>query len=479
MLAEALAQLPRAKVQRILEDAFRAKSLLQFVQDTTPGYKAGWVHELLCRRLQQFSADVAAGKSPRLMVFMPPRSGKSQVVSRRFPVWHLGHHPEHEIMLATYGQDLSNDLSRDALECVKSPQVRASFRNLALSQRREAVEQWKTSRGGGLSASGVGGPMTGRGAHVLLIDDPVKGVEEADSPEYRRKQKDWYRANAYTRLAPGGGILLTMTRWHQDDLAGWLQDEAAKDGDAWDVLKFPAVATEDEWDGSRLLRLKGEALHPERYPLAMLQQLERTLGPYLWMALYGQEPTPPDGQVIARAYLEHEYAALPDRRLSTRIMSIDTAVKEAEINDPAGLAVFDHLKPKTFVADLWTGRLDLPGLTTHVVAQVERWRPDVLLIEDKGNGTELIKACKRLQLPVGRIVEVMPHANKKLRMIAQTGVMASGDFLLPKSAPWKAQYVRKMLAFPKVDHDEEIDVTSQALAWLRQGEGIGGLFSWR
>jgi len=479
MLADLLEQLPRARLLRMLDDASRRNDLLQFVQDTTPGYKAGWVHALLCRRLQQFSADVAAGKGPRLMVFMPPRSGKSQIVSRRFPVWHLGHYPDHEIMLATYGQDLSNDLSRDALECVKAPPTKASFRNLGLSQRRESVEQWKTTRGGGLSASGVGGPMTGRGAHVLLIDDPVKGIEEADSPEYRRKQKDWYRANAYTRLAPGGGVLLTMTRWHQDDLAGWLQDEATKDGDQWDVLKFPAIATHDEWDGGQLLRLAGEALHPERYPLAQLQQQERTLGPYLWQALFGQEPSPPDGQVILRAWLEHEYAALPERKLVTRVMSIDTAIKEAEINDPAGLAVYDHLKPKTYVVDLWTGRLDLPGLEAHVVAQVERHRPDVLLIEDKGNGTELIKAIKRRNLPVGKIVAVLPNANKKLRMIAETGAMAAGDFLLPKVAPWKAEYKRKLLAFPKVDHDEEVDVTSQAMAWLRQGAGLGGLFSWK
>lgn len=479
MLAEALAALPKDVARRQLNTAWRRKSLLAFAEQTTPGYLAGWVHADLCRRLERFSADVAAGKSPRLMVFMPPRHGKSQIVSRRFPVWHMGHHPEHEVMLATYGQSLSNDLSRDALECARSAETQASFPDLRISDKREAVEQWKTTRGGGLSASGVGGPMTGRGAHVLVIDDPVKGAKEADSPDYREDQKRWYKANAFTRLAPGGGVLLTMTRWHQDDLAGWLLEEAREGGDQWEIVCYPAIATADEYSQAGvLLRQAGEALHPARYPLHSLQAIERTIGPYFWAALYQQTPVPSSGQVIQTSWLEHYYTALPARKDALRVMSIDTATKEKESNDPSGIGVFDHHLKKTYVADIWTGRLAYPGLLAFVRAQVELHRPDVVLIEDKGIGTELIRELKS-DGKVGRVVAVEPCASKQLRLVAETGTMAAGDFLLPQAAPWLMRYRSQLLGFPKVDHDEEADITSQVLAWLRQSRGPESLFRWR
>lgn len=479
MLAEALAALPPEVARAIVASALRAKRLMAFVEDTTPGYLSGWVHRDLCRRLERFSAAVAAGKSPRLMVFMPPRHGKSQIVSRRFPVWHLGHHPDHEVMLATYGQSLSNDLSRDALECARSTQTKSAFPDLRISDKREAVEQWKTTRGGGLSASGVGGPMTGRGAHVLVIDDPVKGAKEVDSPDYREDQKRWYRANAFTRLAPGAGVLLTMTRWHQDDLAGWLLEEAREGGDQWEIVCYPAIATADEYSQAGvLMRQAGEALHPARYPLHSLQAIERTLGPYFWAALYQQTPVPSSGQVIQAGWLEHYYAALPARKEVLRVMSIDTATKEKESNDPSGIGVFDHHLKKTYVADIWTGRLAYPELLAFVRAQVDLHRPDVLLIEDKGIGTELIRELKA-DGKVGRVVAVEPCASKQLRLVAETGVMASGDFLLPQSAAWTPSYKGQMLGFPKTDHDEEADITSQALAWLRQSRGPESLFRWR
>lgn len=479
MLAEALAALPPAQARQILASIRRSKSLLSFTEDTTPGYQSGWVHADLCRRLERFSRAVAAGESPRLMVFMPPRHGKSQIVSRRFPVWHLGQHPDHEVMLATYGQSLSNDLSRDALECARSAETRAAFPDLRISDKREAVEQWKTTRGGGLSASGVGGPMTGRGAHVLVIDDPVKGAKEADSPDYRADQRRWYQANAFTRLAPGAGVLLTMTRWHQDDLAGWLLKEAKEGGDQWEIVCYPAIADVDEYsEAGVLLRQAGDPLHLARYPLHTLRAIQRTLGPYFWAALYQQTPVPSEGQVIQAGWLEHYYAQLPPRAKALRIMSVDTAVKEAQVNDPAGIGVFDHAAPKTYVVDVWTGRLALPGLTTFMLAQLDLWKPDVLLIEDKANGTQLIAAAKASG-KVGRVVAVEPCASKQLRLVAETGVMASGDFLLPHHASWLASYKSQLLGFPKVDHDEEADITSQALAWLRQSRGPESLFRWR
>ena len=200
----------KAPTREQVRAALRRVDLLAFVQDTTQDYSAGWAHRMLAERLERFSDDISARRSPRLMIFTPPRFGKSQLVSRRFPVWHLARNPSHEVMLATYAQALSNDLNRDALQCAQMPETLASFPEFKLAPERQAVEQWKTDRGGGMVAIGVGGPATGRGAHALVIDDAVKGASEAASEIYREGQKAWYQQNARTRLAPGGGILITM-----------------------------------------------------------------------------------------------------------------------------------------------------------------------------------------------------------------------------------------------------------------------------
>jgi predicted phage terminase large subunit-like protein len=184
------------------------RRLLQFTLLTYPTYLAGWVHEDICRRLEKFSTDIAAGKSPRLMLLMPPRHGKSELASVRFPAWHLGHYPHHEIINVGYNLDLPMVFSRKVRELVRDPLYLAIFPNTNLDPESQSVEKWITKAGGGFMAAGVGGGITGKGAHALIIDDPIKNQVEADSVAVRDNLMDWYQSTAYTRLAPGGGILI-------------------------------------------------------------------------------------------------------------------------------------------------------------------------------------------------------------------------------------------------------------------------------
>ena len=203
------AQARKAQLQKLLAQRVLARRrLLQFTQMTHPSYSAGWVHDDICRRLERFSQEVAEKKSPRLMLLMPPRHGKSELASIRFPAWHLGHNPTHELINVGYNLELPMRFSRKVREVMRDPHYKAIFPDSQLDPDSQSAEAWNTTKGGGFTAAGVGGGITGKGAHVLVIDDPLKNQEEADSILVRDKLWDWYQSTAYTRLAPGGGVLV-------------------------------------------------------------------------------------------------------------------------------------------------------------------------------------------------------------------------------------------------------------------------------
>ena len=222
---------PNSAAAKLLADRVLARRrLLHFTKLTHPRYSAGWVHDDISRRLERFSREVAEGKSPRLMLLMPPRHGKSELASIRFPAWHLGQYPHHELINVGYNLDLPMGFSRKVREVFRDPQYQAIFPDAQLDPDSQSVEKWNTTKGGGFTAAGRGGGITGKGSHILTIDDPLKDQEEADSALVREKLWDWYQSTAYTRLAPGGGVLAIQTWWNDDDLAGRLQQAMAMIG---------------------------------------------------------------------------------------------------------------------------------------------------------------------------------------------------------------------------------------------------------
>lgn len=278
---------------------FAFSRLISYAAYQWPGYRDAAHHRRIARKLEA----VERGDCKRLMIFMPPRHGKSMLASEFFPAWYLGRNPEHYIIASTYAQDLADDFGRKVKAQIQDKGFQAIFPGVKLAEDSQSVKRFhvdggsevSTAQRGAYYAVGAGGPLTGRGAHLLLIDDPVKNREEADSETQRRRLKEWYTSTAYTRLMPGARVVVIQTRWHEDDLSGWLLEEHQHEG--WDVLSLPAV------DG-------GKALWPDQYPVETLAKIKAAVGPRDWSALYQQQPSSEEGTYFKREWLK-EWKAKP------------------------------------------------------------------------------------------------------------------------------------------------------------------------
>lgn len=248
-------------------------------------------HQRIAEKLEA----VERGEIDRLMIFMPPRHGKSELASKRFPAWCLGRNPKRQIIAASYNSDLASDFGRNVRNIVAAPEFGQVFHDVSLAPDSQAANRMNTNKGGTYVAAGVGTAVTGRGADIALIDDPFKDREEADSERRRETVWDWYRSTLYTRLMPGGAIVLIQTRWHEDDLAGRLLEQ---EGDQWDVLELPAIDT------------AGRALWPEWYDVPALTRIKDTIGQREWSALYQQQPQPDEGTYFQREWFT-EWQNLP------------------------------------------------------------------------------------------------------------------------------------------------------------------------
>lgn len=262
------------------------RHLIDFARQTMPGYEPARHHYEIAERLEA----VERGEINRLAIFMPPRHGKSELVSRRFPAWVLGRDPSHQIIASSYGHDLATDFGREVREIVNDEEYRLIFPDVALKPDDRAANRWKTNHGGAYYAVGVTTSATGRGADTFLIDDPFKDREEADSEGRREKVWNWYRSVAYTRLSPTNRVILVNTRWHDDDLSGRVLEQMKEGGDQWEVLSLPAI--DDD----------GKALWPARFPEERLEAIKKTIGPREWSALYQQQPQPDEGTYFKREW---------------------------------------------------------------------------------------------------------------------------------------------------------------------------------
>lgn len=444
------------------------RHLLPFICRFNPTYTPGWVHKDICTRLEQFSADVADKRSPRLMLFMPPRHGKSEIVSRNFPAWHLGHYPTHEFIATSYSSSLALKFSKKVRGLLREPGYAELFPNTQLDPNTQASEAWMTTKSGAYMAAGVSGPLTGNGMHIGVIDDPVKNREEADSDTTRESIKEWYTSTFYTRLAPGAGILIVLTRWHHDDLAGWLLEEAKKGGDQWEVVVYPAVAEQDEE-----FRFKGEPLHPERYNLEALDRIRRAVGPRDWQALYQQQPTPNEGAFFKKEWFRYyslaERPPLADLSVYT---AWDLAIGRNADNDrTVGITVGVDKTDRVWVLDLVYGRYDAFEMANLILDTWVTWRSKLVGIE-RGHifmtlGPLLEKLIKERGLwafPYDSDGLKTGNRDKSARAVAIQGRTRQGMVLFPRDASWLPAFEAELLSFPSGTHDDMVD----AFAWIGQ-----------
>lgn len=442
------------------------KKLMAFVMRMKPDYQPGWVHKDICRRLEKFERDVAEGKAPRLMLQMPPRHGKSELASVHFPAWYLGRNPKHEIISCSYSGSLAMGFSRKVRGIIRDPSYETVFKT-RLDKDNQNAEGWMTQSGGGFAPAGVGGPITGKGAHVLIIDDPVKNAEEAESQTTRENIKDWYSSTAYTRLAPGGGVLVIQTRWHDDDLSGWLERVAAEgEGDKWQIIRYPAVAEEDE-----KYRRKGDPLHEARYPLAALERIKKAVGPRVWQALYQQNPVAEDGEYFRKDMFrwydgsaEERHKLVPMRTYS----AWDFAIGKGDRNDwTVGIVVGIDAEDNMHVLDMRRGRWDSFQIVENILDVHRRWKPETIGME-KGQLSMAIGPYLNKRIREERLYDLhvkdLPtgRRDKEARARAIQGRMEQGRVQFPKDEPWVSTLQQEMLRFPNGVHDDCVD----ALAWV-------------
>lgn len=411
------------------------------------------------------------------MVFEPPRHGKSEEASRLFPGYYLERHPDRWVGLASYAAGLAFTLSRNA---------RDNYQRAGNSVHPGAsgVEQWETLGGGGMWAAGVGGPITGKGAHLLLVDDPLKNAEEASSETIREKHKDWWRSTFYTRAEPDAAIVVIQTRWHEDDLAGWLlSQELDEDPECWHVLNLEAIREEvpQEFPPSCVTledwRKPGEALCPERYPIDKLRRMERRIGGYYFGALYQQRPTALAGDIFKREWWE--FYTTPDTpipgirmlppTLDRVIQSWDMTFKDEDQNDYVSGQVWASRFTDFYLLDRVNERMSFTASCAAVETMGAKWpKARGKYIEDKANGPAIINALRR---QVGGIVPVKPDGGKVPRAYAVQPYVEARQCYLPhpRIAPWVEDFIRQLAQFPRGTHDDDVDACTQALNILARG----------
>lgn len=475
----------RAGVQELQQER---NSLLAFTRHTMPEYDKNWHHELVCDYLDKF----ARLEIKRLMVFMPPRHGKSELVSRRLPAFILGRNPDAPIIAASYGADLARRMNRDVQRIIDSPKYQEVFPNTRLSGSNvrtlaqggtwlrnsdtfEVVEYNGYYRG-----AGVGGAITGMGMLYGIVDDPIKNRKEADSLTIRNSIWDWYMSTFRTRLAPGGGILITVTRWHEDDLAGRLLDLALTDlkADQWTVISLPAVA--EEPTASYDPRSQNEPLWSSRFDTAEMEATQASVSEYEWNALYQQRPKPKEGATFKRDWWQGRNRYDPNNKALinsciARWLSIDTAMKDKAANDPSAFSVVELLPDYHLVLRfVKRERLQFPFLVSEIETLAHRFNGDGKLrgvvIEDKVSGTSayqtLMAGAPDWLRPL--LVAFLPRGSKEYRDDLAAVWCKRDCVLLPypdEAAPWLFEFEQELFS-DTAAHDDMRDTFSQIIIYL-------------
>lgn len=404
--------------------------------------------------LEQKLLKVYSGEIKRLIVSMPPRHGKSLLISEYFPFWWLLNRPDDNIIISSYGLQLAEKWSLKTKEHFKKY---AKVNNYEVEIDRNDYWTVKGHRGG-LTAVGVGGSITGKGANLFIIDDPIKNDEQALSPTYREKTWNWFKSTAYTRLEPNGAFIIIMTRWHYDDLVGRVLKMNEEDGEKWEMLELPAFATEND----ELGREKGEALFPARFDENRLEEIKKTLGSYFFSALYQQQPIDNEHNIFQRDwwnFYTHSY----NMSFDITIQVWDTAFEKGKENDYSVCATWGLIGDEFYLIDLYRKKMLFPELTEASIKLYNQHKPKYVFIEDAGSGKSLVQTLKiQTKLPV-KPVKTM---DKSVRAHSVTPVIEQGRVFLPEKRDFIDDFLNEHNLFPSAKHDDIVDTTTIALQIL-------------
>lgn len=429
-------------------------SYVRYCEYTHHGHwKPARHHAYVCEALER----VIAGEITRLMIFMPPRHGKSMTVTETFPSYFLGKFPEKRVIEVSYGDALAQRFGK--LNRQKVIEFGKDLFGIAVSKEKSSMTDWDVEgHRGGMISAGIGGGITGQGADLLLIDDPIKNKEEAESEVYREKVWSEWQNTLRTRLHPAAAVIIILTRWHEDDLAGRLLNPEYGEVEDWHIISLPAIAEEDD----QLGRKEGEPLWPEHgYGLEWAEATKKGVGSQTWAALYQQRPSPIEGAMLKRHWWKF-YDRLPDQFV-TMIQSWDCAFKDLDTSDYVVGQVWGKIGADMYLVDQFRDRMNLPTTIQAIENMSRKWPKAVLkLVEDKANGPAVIQLLRR-KLP--GMLAVNPEGGKVARASAVSPAIEAGNVYLPSPAisPWINDFIEECASFPNGKNDDQVDAMTQAL----------------
>lgn len=468
------------------------RNLINFTRHTFPDYQVNWHHLLVASYLDKWQKR----EIKRLMIFMPPRNGKSELVSRRLPSYILGKEPDVSIIACSHTADLASRMNRDVQRIVDSPEYAEVFSETKLFGSNVRAVAGNTylrnsdifevvNRKGVYKSAGVGGAITGLGCQYGIIDDPIKNRKEAESPTYRNAIFDWYTSTFYTRLEKDACILITMTRWHEDDLAGRLLELAKSDPDAdqWVVLSLPAIAEDARHLEDK--RDSGEPLWPGKYPLSELKKIKATVGSYDWAGMFQQRPSPAEGGIFKRWWWKFwqpvgvnlppitlrgpnndsitvEAIPLP-AKFDQQAQSWDMAFKDTKSSAYVVGQVWGRFAADKFLLDQDREKRDFVSTIATVSTLTQKWPKAIAKwVEDKANGPAVIST---LQGKIAGLIAVEPEGSKIARAYAVSPEVEGGNVYLPHPAvaPWVWDFIEECAGFPNSTYADQVDTMTQAL----------------
>jgi predicted phage terminase large subunit-like protein len=434
---------------------------LSFVKSMWPGFIYGRHHALMAQKFE----DIANGKTRRLIINMPPRHTKSEFASYLLPAWYLGRYPDKKIIQCSNTAELAVGFGRKVRNLVSSEVYSKIFPNVSLRADSKAAGRWATNANGDYFAIGVGGTVTGKGADLLIIDDPHSEQEAAlasSDPAVFDKVFEWYTSGPRQRLQPGGSIVVVMTRWAKRDLTGKIcQSIIDRDGDVWDIISLPAILP------------TGKPLWPEFWSLDELSKLRDELPLPKWQAQYQQDPTSEEGAIVKREWWKVWEGERPPP-CEFIIQSWDTAFTKNERSDYSACTTWgvfhkdeDQNDTHIILLDALKERLEFPELKERAFQMYKEWEPDACIVEAKASGAPLVFELRKMGIPVQEFTPTRGN-DKITRVNSVSDLFASGKVWAPRKR-WAEEVIEEMAAFPNSDHDDLVDSATQALIRFRKG----------
>jgi len=454
--------------------------LIDFCCLMQPDYKVGKHHRILADLLmeieqgREYNFDgkpVDGTGKDRICVNIPPRHGKSQLVSIYFPAWFLGRNPDKKVMMVSHTTDLAVDFGRKVRNLINTPQYQEIFPEVQLAIDSKSAGRWNTNKGGEYFACGIGSSIAGRGAHLLLVDDPHSEQDVLNGNfEVFDKAYEWFTFGARTRLMPGGRVAIIQTRWHLDDLTGRVTRDMTQNemADQYEIVEFPAILEVEKGDS-----FVEKPLWPEFFNLDALHRTKASMPLFQWNAQYQQQPTAEEAALVKREWWNEWTEELPPK-CEYMIMSLDAAAEthnRADFTAMTTWGVFfnnDQDRYEIILLNSVKERLEFPELKELAYKEYLHWEPDAFIVEKKGSGTPLYQELRRMGLVVQEYTPHRGSGDKMARLNSVADIIKSGLVWVPQTR-WAEEVIEEIAGFPFMSHDDLVDSTVMALMRFRQG----------